>query len=90
MPQIDIVKATEEITKLERLQAQIELREAQCKEEETSLRSQLSKLGIKEEEIETKLEELSNAIAERLTFISNLNTVKMSDKAADKILDTLL
>ena len=74
MPQIDIVKATEEITKLERLQAQIELREAQCKEEE----------------IETKLEELSNAIAERLTFISNLNTVKMSDKAADKILDTLL
>ena len=87
---IDITKAMEEISKLERLQAQIELRMNQCKEEETRLSDQLKRMGIKEDEVEIKLEEISNAIAERLTFISNLNSSKASDKSDDKVFDGIL
>lgn len=76
MSSIDIKKAMESVSKLERLQAQIELRTNQYKEEEKTLKAQLVKHGIKEEDIEAEMERLSASIAERLTFIDNMDNIK--------------
>jgi pimeloyl-CoA synthetase len=87
---IDINKAMEEISKLERLQAQIELRINQCNEEEKKLADVLQRMGIKEDEVEIRLEELSNSISERLTFIANLNSAKAPVDTDESVLNSLL
>jgi hypothetical protein len=68
---INIKETLEEISRLEKLQAQVELRMAQHAEEEKALKAELDKYGIKEEELEAKMAALSSSIMERLTFIKN-------------------
>lgn len=73
---INVKETLEEISRLEKMQAQVELRIAQHAEEEKSLKDQLAKMGLKEEELEPKMAALSASILERLTFIKNATAGK--------------
>ena len=68
---INVKETLEEISRLEKLQAQVELRISQHAEEEKELKDQLDKMGLKEEDLAPKMEALSASIMERLTFIKN-------------------
>ena len=70
---IDIKQALEGIAKLERLQAQIEMRSAQIKEEENQLLAKLKLQGIKPEELDQKIKELEALIDSKLTMIHDLD-----------------
>ena len=70
---IDIKQTLEEIAKLERLQAQIEMRSAQIKEEETRLLEKLKLQGIKPAELDQKIKELEALIDSKLTLIRDLD-----------------
>lgn len=66
---LNVKETLEEISKLEKLQAQVELRIAQHAEEEKELQAQLAKMGLREEDLEPKMAALTASIMERLTFI---------------------
>jgi hypothetical protein len=68
---INVKEILEEISRLEKMQAQVELRISQHAEEEKALKDQLAKMGLKEEDLEPKMAALSASIMERLTFIKN-------------------
>lgn len=72
---MNIKETLEEISRLEKLQAQVELRMSQHAEEEKVLKAELDKFGIKEEELEAKMNTLAASITERLTFIKNATRV---------------
>lgn len=68
---LNVKETLEEISRLEKLQAQVELRISQHTEEEKALQEQLAKMGLKEEDLEPKMAALTASIMERLTFIKN-------------------
>jgi chromosome segregation ATPase len=70
---IDIKATLEEISRLEKLQAQVELRGAQIKEEERLLREKLKGLGLTPAELEPKIKELESSIASKLALIRSLD-----------------
>lgn len=71
MANINVKETLEEISRLEKMQAQVELRMSQNTEEEKELLAQLEKMGLKEEELGPRMEALTASILERLTFINN-------------------
>jgi SMC interacting uncharacterized protein involved in chromosome segregation len=70
---INIKETLEEIGRLERLQAQVELRSAQIKEDERKLREKLKAQGVAPAELEQKIKELEAIISSKLTLIRSLD-----------------
>ena len=70
---IDIKQVLEEISRLERLQAQVELRATQIKETEKALKDKLKTQGVTPAELDQKILELEGVIANKLTIIRSLN-----------------
>lgn len=70
---IDVKQTLEEIGRLEKLQAQIELRATQLKDDEKKLRDKLKTLGITPSELEQKITELEATIDSKLTLIRSLD-----------------
>ena len=70
---IDVKQTLEEITRLEKLQAQIELRAAQLKEDEKNLKDKLKIMGVTPEELDKKIDEVEADIASKLTLIRSLD-----------------
>lgn len=70
---IDVRATLEEISRLEKLQAQLELRAAQIKEDEKKLKDKLKTIGVTPAELERKIAETEAAIESMLTMIRGLN-----------------
>jgi hypothetical protein len=70
---IDIKETMNEIARLEKIKAQVELRSAQVKDEEKKLKDKLKVMGITPAELEPKIKELEAVIASKLTMIRNLD-----------------
>ena len=70
---IDIKATIAEITKLEKMQAQVELRTAQIQEDERKLREKLKVHGITLEQLPQKIIELEGLIESKLTLIRSLD-----------------
>ena len=70
---LDIKVTMDEISRLEKLKAQVEFRSNQIKEQERILNEKLSVLNIKPEELEMRIASLEASISERLTYISSLD-----------------
>ena len=70
---IDIKETINEISRLEKLQAQIELRSAQIKDDERRLREKLKTQGVAPAELEQKIKELEAIISSKLTLICGLD-----------------
>jgi hypothetical protein len=73
MTEFDINKAIEEVSRLEKIQAQNELRANQIKDLEDKLNKKLESYGVTQENLEVKIKELEAIISERLTHIKNLD-----------------
>ena len=70
---LDIKETMNEIARLEKMQAQVELRSTQIKEDEKRLKDKLKVMGITPAELEPKIKELETIIAAKLTLIRNLD-----------------
>ena len=70
---LDIKAAMDEISRLEKLQAQVELRNNQIKEQEAQLVSKLAALKVSPEDLDKKIAELEARIEERMTHIRSLD-----------------
>lgn len=70
---IDIKETLEEIGRLEKTQAQLELRAAQIKEDEKKLKDKLKTMGVTPAELDQKIKELEGVISSKLTLIRSMN-----------------
>lgn len=70
---IDIKETLDEISRLEKMQAQLELRSVQIKEDEKKLKEKLKGMGVTPAELPQKIAELEAVISSKLTQIRNLD-----------------
>ena len=73
MPEFNTKLALEKISRLERIQAQLELRANQIAESELKLAEKLKPLGLTQEELPKKIKELEASITLKLASIGNLD-----------------
>lgn len=70
---IDIKETLNELSRLEKMQVQVELRATQIKDEEKKLKDKLKTQGVTLAELDQKIKELEAVIDNKLTIIRSLD-----------------